>query len=86
MPYSPRGIYVGLSQSQLNELRTSAIARINSGERTAMSGGQKSGSKAWQLSPQDSLAEVIFAEQQSGARTGRTSKVYQTMNDQFSHE
>lgn len=83
--YSPLGLFTGLTQSELNELRASALSRITSGERTAMSGGQKSGSKAWQMSPQEVLAEVNYAEQQSGVRTSRVSKVYQTMNDQYSH-
>lgn len=85
MPYSPLGLFVGLAQSELDELRESALTRIKSGERTAMSGGQKSGSKAWQMSPQEVLAEVRYAEQQSGVASGRVSKVYQTMNDQYSH-
>ncbi len=73
--FSPLGIFVGLAQSELDALRTSAIEGITSGRRTSLSGGQKSGSKEWQMSPQDLLAEVNYAEQQNGTRAPRAQKV-----------
>lgn len=84
MPYSPLGIFVGLSQSELDALRSAAISAFTNGQRISISGGQKSGTKRWQ-DPKETLAEVVYAEQQNGTRAPRAQKVYQTMNDQFSH-
>lgn len=74
---SPTGIFTGLSQSELDDLRSSALDGITSGRRTSLSGGGKSGSKEWQMTPQEVLREVVYAKQQSGARAGRVSRVYQ---------
>ena len=74
---------MGLTQTELDTFRSDAIARITNGERTSMSGGAKSGSKAWQMSPQDILFEVKYAEQMAGS-TPRAQKVAQVLNDQFS--
>lgn len=74
------GIFVGLPQSELDALRASALAAITGGRRTSLSGGQKSGTKEWQMSPQDVLGEVKFAEQQNGTRAPRAQKVEQILN------
>lgn len=79
---SPSGIFVGLTQSELDDLRTSAIARIQSGERTGLSGGGKSGQKNWQMSPQDVLFEINYAEKMLG-NTPRAQKVVSVLNDQY---
>jgi len=68
--------FVGLSQSEFNDLRSSALSQSTSGRRTALSGGQKSGSKEWTMSADEILREVIYAEQQSGARAPRITKTY----------
>lgn len=73
---SPSGIFVGLSQTELDALRASAISGITSGRRTSLSGGQKSGSKEWQMIPQQVLLEVIYAERASAVRAARVAKVY----------
>lgn len=73
------GIFVGLPQAELDALRANAIAGITGGRRTSLSGGQKSGSKEWQMSPQDVLGEVKFAEQQNGMRPPRAQKVEQVL-------
>jgi len=81
--YSPKGLFVGLSQSELDDLRAGAIARMNGGQRTSISGGAKSGSKEYPMPPDQVLAEVIYAEQQNGTRAPRNQKVYQVMNCQY---
>ncbi len=73
---SPSGIFLGLSQTELDALRASALSGITNGRRTSMSGGQKSGSKEWQMMPQQVLLEVIYAERQAGSRAARVTKTY----------
>lgn len=73
---SPTGIFVGLSQVELDALRVSALAGITSGRRTSLSGGQKSGSKEWQMMPQQVLLEVIYAERKARSRPARVTKTY----------
>lgn len=58
---SPAGIFRSLTTTQLAALETSALERITNGERTSMSGVGKSGSKQWQMSPEQVLIEVAFA-------------------------
>jgi len=71
---SPSGIFVGLSQVELDALRVTALAATTGGQRTSLSGGQKSGSKEYQMSPQQVLMEIIYAERQSGARAPRVDR------------
>lgn len=73
---SPSGIFVGLSAPELAEIKASAISGITNGRRTSISGGAKSGSKEWQMKPQEILMEVKYAEQQSGAIPARVTKTY----------
>jgi hypothetical protein len=77
---SPLGIFVGLSQTQLDTLRASALARMASGERTSISGGGKSGSRQWQMSPEKVIFEVQYAER-AAAGTGRVYSVTQDMTN-----
>jgi len=83
---SPSGIFLGLDQTELDEIRANALLQISSGRRTSLSGGQKSGSKEWSISAEQMLLEVIYAEQQNGTREPRVTKVYQTLNRMFSHD
>ena len=78
--FSPQGLFVGLPQSELDSLRAAAIAAITGGQRTSLSGGQKSGSKEYKMSPQDVLAEVNYAEQQNGIKPPRAQKVVQVLS------
>jgi hypothetical protein len=73
---SPCGLFVGLSQVELDALRVSALAAITSGRRTSLSGGQKSGSKEWKMDPQQMLIEIRYAERQAGTIPARVSKTY----------
>lgn len=79
---SPSGLFVGLTQAQLDTLRAGALQRIATGERTSMSGGAKSGSRAWQMSPQDVLFEVNYA-QNILSGIPRPQKVVQILNPQY---
>lgn len=80
---SPTGIFIYFSAAERAALRLSAIERLTSGERTSLSGGGKSGSKAWQMSPQDVLAELLYAAQINGEVPRRAQKVVQNLNPQF---
>lgn len=80
------GIFVGLPQTELDALRASAIAAATGGQRTALSGGQKSGSKQYPFSPQEILGEVKYAEQQNGTRRPRAQRVEQVLVRPFSEE
>jgi len=82
MPFSPLGIYVGLAQSELDEIRAAALERAKNGSRTSLSGGQKSGSKEW-VDPRETLAEVNYAEQQNGTRAPRAQKVVQILSSPY---
>lgn len=73
---SPSGIYVGLSQTQLDALRASALDGSINGRRIALSGGQKSGTKNYPETPHDILLEVIYAERRAGVRAARVTKTY----------
>lgn len=75
----PTGILVGLPQAELDELRANALSGITGGRRTSLSGGAKSGSKEWQMSPQDMLVEIRYAEQQNGTLPARAQKVVQVL-------
>ena len=83
MPCSPSGIFVGMLQIDLDALRAEALSAIATGQWTSVTGGQKTGSLQYQMTPQDVLKEIIYAEQQSGARPPRGSRVYQTLNCQY---
>ena len=63
MPYAPSWILKGLSQIELDALRVAALARITGGDRTALSGANKSSSKQWAMLPQDLLKEIVYAEE-----------------------
>ncbi len=80
---SPQGLFIYLTVAERAALRTSALARMTSGERTSLSGGGKSGSKAWQMSPQEVLAELLYAAQILGEVPRRAQKVVQVLNDQY---
>lgn len=73
---SPSGIFTTLSADELAELKANALAAITGGRRTSISGGAKSGSKEWQMKPQEILAEVKYAEQQLGLIPARVTKTY----------
>ena len=80
---SPLGIFINLTAAERLALRTSAIERMTSGERTSLSGGGKSGSKAWQMSPQDTLFELDYAAMINGETPARAQKVVQVLNEQY---
>jgi hypothetical protein len=66
---SPRGVYVGLSSTELATIRETALSRISSGDRTSLSGGGKSGTKNWRTDPADDLREVKWAlDRMNGVR------------------
>lgn len=83
---APSGIFTGLTQAELDALRTSALSQISSGRRTSISGGGKSGAKEWSMDAQDVLREVIYAEQQNGTRSPRAQKVVGVLNPQYNPE
>lgn len=58
---SPRGIFVGLTAVQLQAKIDSALDRIENGDRTSLSGGGKSASRNWPMSPEDVLFEARYA-------------------------
>lgn len=80
MGCSPQGIFTGLPQIELDSLRANALAVITGGRWANVSGGAKSGSRDYGMSPQDILAEVKFAEQQNGTRPARAQKVIQVLS------
>lgn len=55
---SPRRIFRNLTAVQLQTLIDNALDRIANGDRTSVSGGGKSGSKNWAMSPEDILFEA----------------------------
>lgn len=69
----PAGIFVGLTQVELDALRVVALDRIANGSFTSLSGAGKSSGLEYQLSPTDMLREIRYAEQM--ARGGRPQKV-----------
>lgn len=73
---SPSGIFTQLTDAELAAMRASALTAITSGRRTSLSGGAKSGSKEWQMTPQEILAEVKYAEQKRGVLPQRVTKTY----------
>lgn len=73
---SPSGIYTQLTDAELAVLRADALAAMTSGRRTSLSGGQKSGTKQWQMTPQDMLLEIQYALRQRGALPARVTKTY----------
>ncbi len=79
---SPTGIFINLTQAQRDALQTAAIDRITSGERTSLSGGGKSGSRQWQMSPQDTLFEINYANMIVNG-PARAQKVVQALNPQY---
>lgn len=80
---SPTGIFISLTQAQRDTIKAAAIERLTSGERTSLSGGGKSGSRQWQMSPQETLFEIDYANLiVSGVP--RPQKVVQVLNCQYS--
>lgn len=76
----PSGIFTGLTQSELDAIRATALSQITSGRRTSISGGGKSGSKEWSMDVRDVLREVIYAEQQNGTRPPRATPLVQILS------
>lgn len=76
------GIFINFTQAQRDAIRTSALERITSGERTSLSGGGKSGSRQWQMSPQDTLFELDYADQIASG-VPRPNRVVQVLNQQY---
>jgi len=70
------GIFSSLTADELAALKANALAAITSGRRTSISGGAKSGSKEWQMSPMEILREVKYAEQKLGLIPQRVAKTY----------
>jgi hypothetical protein len=58
---SPKGIYIGESAADLLEIIASAKDRIQNGDRTSLSGGQKSGSKNFSMDAETQLFEARYA-------------------------
>lgn len=80
---SRTGIFIGLTQVELAALRVSALARISSGDRTSISGGGKSGTKAYSMSAADVLSEIVIAEQASGVKAARVKTVVQDLTGYY---
>lgn len=55
---SPKRIFRGQTAAQLAVIIASALDRIANGDRTSLSGGGKSGSRNWPMSPEDVLFEA----------------------------
>lgn len=79
---SPQGLFISMTQAERDALRVATLARITSGERTSLSGGGKSGSKAWPMTPQDTLFELNYADQIASG-VPRAQKVVQVLNGQY---
>lgn len=73
---SPTGIFTDLTAQELSDLRSNALTRIASGDRTSLSGGGKSGTKSYSMSARDVLMEVKYAEQKLGLAPARVTKTY----------
>lgn len=73
---SPSGLFITLSASELAEMRANALAAITSGRRVSLSGGAKSGTKAFDMDPQQMLMEVNYAMRKLGLVTQRVTKTY----------
>lgn len=80
---SPTGIFNYFTAAERAALRQSAIDRLTSGERTSLSGGGKSGSKAWQMSPQEVLFELAYSAMINGETPARSQKVVQVLSPQY---
>jgi hypothetical protein len=74
---SPRGIFRNLNAVQLQAKIDAALLRIENGDRTSVSGGGKSGSKNYPMSPD----EILFEAQYSLDKLNGTSKPSRTYFD-----
>lgn len=79
--YVPRGIFNGLPQATLDEMRTQALARITGGDFTNLSGAMKSSTRNWGMLPQDILEEIAFAEAIASGQP-RATRVYSDLRTQ----
>lgn len=79
--YVPRGIFSGLTQSELDALRVIALDQISTGRFTNLSGAMKSSTREYPMSPQDMLEEIKFAE---AINTGnpRPTRIYSDLRSQ----
>lgn len=82
---SPLGIFINNTQAERDAYRVKALARLANGERTSLSGGGKSGSKAWPMSPQDTIFELDYADRIVNGPP-RAQKVVQVLNAQYLNE
>ncbi len=79
---SPVGLFISLTQAQRDAYRAIALDAIFSGQRISLSGGAKSGTKQFQMSPQDALFELNYADKiASGVPIAR--QVVQILNNQY---
>lgn len=77
--YSPSGAFIGLTRDELETLKATALDRIANGAFTALSGGGKSSTQDYGLSPQAILLEVQYALNILN-RTPRVSAVVYDVN------
>lgn len=80
---SPLGLYINFTAAERAALRASAIDRMTNGERTSLSGGGKSGSKAWQMTPEEVIFELNYAASILGETPARAQKVVQVLSPQY---
>lgn len=59
---SPQGIFIGKTVEELDAIIAAATDRILYGDRVGISGGQKSSSFNFAISPQDVLFEANYAK------------------------
>lgn len=73
---SPCGIFTLYSAEELAELLIVATAALSGGRRTSLSGGAKSGTKQWDMTPQQMLVEIKYAMRQKRIIPARVTKTY----------
>lgn len=79
---SPSGLFLSMTQAQRDTLRVAVMDRLTNGERTSLSGGGKSGSRAWPYPPDQMLFELNYADRIINGPP-RPQKVVQVLNHQY---
>jgi len=69
--YSPSGIFLGLTATELADLKATALDRIANGDMTALSGAGKSNSLQYSMSAREMLIEVNYALASGEGRVNR---------------
>lgn len=79
--YIPKGIFKGLTQVELSALRVTALDRIANGDFVSLSGGMKSSTREWSMTPQEMLEEINYSESIL-AGVPRATRVYVDLRSQ----